>query len=479
MAVQTRPTLPPAPDHDGERIEAGVIDDARARQRRQRWFGAALVGAAVIAAGLIIGFSGGGGGSGGGRNSGGNHAGGGAGANGHGAYDAPMRNVLNPSPGVPSLQQLMDNFAVLRRPATAADRGWHPFCGCAGSGRQIKDLTRFAVKLSGGYRVFLDVVRFNAGGSYVLSLTILNGGGGTSSYSYGPNVQYGINPISSGGEPGELTKAPGSQVFASIVPDGVSRVSWTFGCLPATAKACAGIHARTFTVPVINNVAAARLTGVPTCLSCGHPQEVVWHAAGGRVITSFSGYGNIAAPPFVSGTLGSGTKRLLTSSAIGQTHIGQSVSSAVPALTRQLGTPAYLNARVTTGCGVDHETIWQSPSVADPLTVYERNGRFVGYQYGAPADRIGLKRGPGAALETQSGLALGDTIGKAMQLYPSDFATRASNNLGYWSAATGGSKLSGSAIPNYYPVHKVVAGDVVATIDAGVTACQASSGSPS
>jgi hypothetical protein len=474
MAVQTPPSLPPASDQDGERIEAGVIEDARLRQRRQRRVGAALAGAGVIIAGLIIGFSGGGGGSGGGRHSGGNH-GGGAGAGGHAAYQAPMRNVLNPAPGVPSLQQLIDNFAVLRRPANAADRSWHPFCGCGGTGRQIQDLTRFAVKLAGGYRVFLDVVRFNAGGAYVLSLTILNRAADTSSYSYGPNVQYAINPISFGGERGQLTEAPGSKVFASIVPDGVARVSWTFGCVSVTAEACAGVRPRTFAVPVINNVAAARLAGMPSCLTCTHPDEVVWRAADGRVITSFSGYGNLVAPPFVSGTLGSGTKRLLSSRAIGSTQIGQSASSAIPALTRQLGTPAYLNARLTTGCGVDHETIWQSPAVADPLTVYERNGRFVGYQYGAPADRIGLKRGPGAALETQSGLALGDTIGTAKRLYPNDFATKAADNLGYWSEAAGSSKLSGSAIPTEYPVHKVVPKDFVATIDAGVTACDSSS----
>ena len=55
------PRQPPSPDRD---VDAGVIDDARARQRKQRWIGAAVI-AALVVAGLIIGFSGGGGGPGG------------------------------------------------------------------------------------------------------------------------------------------------------------------------------------------------------------------------------------------------------------------------------------------------------------------------------------------------------------------------------------------------------------------------------
>ena len=59
MAVQT-PDAPPAPDSS---VEAGVIKDARRRQRRHRlaWM---VPGAAAVAAGLFAAFSGGGGGSG-------------------------------------------------------------------------------------------------------------------------------------------------------------------------------------------------------------------------------------------------------------------------------------------------------------------------------------------------------------------------------------------------------------------------------
>lgn len=58
---------PPAPS---VQTEAGIIDDARARQHRHRRIGAAAILAAALAAGLIVGFTGGGGSSGHGFNAG-------------------------------------------------------------------------------------------------------------------------------------------------------------------------------------------------------------------------------------------------------------------------------------------------------------------------------------------------------------------------------------------------------------------------
>ena len=56
MAVQS----PPMPPSLEQGIEAGVIEDARARQRRHRMIGAAILAlAALAAAGLILGFAGG------------------------------------------------------------------------------------------------------------------------------------------------------------------------------------------------------------------------------------------------------------------------------------------------------------------------------------------------------------------------------------------------------------------------------------
>jgi hypothetical protein len=55
---------PAAPSTPGPGIDAGVIEDARTRQRRHRRIGGVLVAAAAIAGVLIAGMSGGGGGGG-------------------------------------------------------------------------------------------------------------------------------------------------------------------------------------------------------------------------------------------------------------------------------------------------------------------------------------------------------------------------------------------------------------------------------
>jgi hypothetical protein len=96
---------------------------------------------------------------------------------------APLRHSA-PGPvghgyqvGAITRQELLDNFAVLRRPQTAEDRTWSPQCSCAGSAIQENGLTRLAQTLPGGYRIFFDVEQFTVGGqeglragSYVLNL---------------------------------------------------------------------------------------------------------------------------------------------------------------------------------------------------------------------------------------------------------------------------------------------------------------------
>src|SRR5882724_6165107 len=42
-----------------------------------------------------------------------------------------------PLGAAPTLAQLLDNFAVLRRPQNSVDRGWQPNCGCGGAARQL------------------------------------------------------------------------------------------------------------------------------------------------------------------------------------------------------------------------------------------------------------------------------------------------------------------------------------------------------
>lgn len=93
MSVET-PLLPHSADQE---IDAGVIEDARARQRRHRGIAAAVIVATALAAGLILGFAGGGG------SRTGHHTGGhgsGAGAAGHASDQTPAAASLRLPPDI-------------------------------------------------------------------------------------------------------------------------------------------------------------------------------------------------------------------------------------------------------------------------------------------------------------------------------------------------------------------------------------------
>jgi len=102
--VQTPPSPPSTPDPD---IDAGVIEDARKRQRRHRRIAGLLIAAAVAAGALIVGFGGGGGAS---------------GAGGHAAGDPSGSGPATSVAASRVNQQLTSILAVLRRPQTALDR---------------------------------------------------------------------------------------------------------------------------------------------------------------------------------------------------------------------------------------------------------------------------------------------------------------------------------------------------------------------
>jgi hypothetical protein len=385
--------------------------------------------------------------------------------------ETEVHNSLNPLGSTPSLSQLKANFAVLRRPQTEADRSWHPDCSCAGSATQLGGLTRFAVNLPHGYRVFLDVERFIAGGqlntpagSYMMNLDFVDRYGNTDSTSFGANTQYTVDPLSTARPGPSSARSAGGAGFASIVPDGVAKVSWTFGC-PRGGRAPDGVKAgqsMTVVVPVVNNVAAIWLAKEPA--DCAGATKVVWLGTNGHTVTAFHSDGNLVAPPFIKGKLRHGTARLLTSSSIGNAHIGTSSASALAALNKQFGSPADSNVLVH-GCASDRESVWTSPAVAVPLTVFTDNGRFVGYQYGADGGDPG--NGPGAVLETSGGLTLGSEIRTVREIYPTGYESASSSNVGYWSVSSAGSRFYGTATPDRYPGRTVAPADRISTIGAG------------
>jgi hypothetical protein len=127
----------------------------------------------------------------------------------------------------------------------------------------------------------------------------------------------------------------------------------------------------------------------------------------------------------------------------------------------------------TRGCGIDHETVWASPTAGNLLTIFERAGRFVGYRYGAPVDKIALIQGPGAVLTTENGLTIDDTVAVGRRLYASGFTTSAANG-NTWRADSNGGSLRGSVLPTSYPVRGITPSDRIANVAAGEIGCPAS-----
>jgi hypothetical protein len=107
------------------------------------------------------------------------------------------------------------------------------------------------------------------------------------------------------------------------------------------------------------------------------------------------------------------------------------------------------------------------------LTIFERAGRFVGYRYGAPVDKIDLIQGPGEVLATENGLTLNDAVAVARRLYASRFITTAANG-NTWRVHGNNGSLSGSVLPMTYPPHGISPTDRIATIAAGETGCPVS-----
>jgi hypothetical protein len=378
------------------------------------------------------------------------------------------RTLHAPLGSVPTLQQLLDNFAIL-----GGRGGGNPFA----PGQ--KNRTVVAREFPGGYQVYVYVRRFgvssqfNLATNYAVTFGIVDAHGNSTVSDFGPNVNYDVEPLPWGGARAVHSAHPGQKMlWASLVPDGVATVTWKFGCSSAphvNPRVCAGIRTQTVTMRVINNVAASEIADVGRA---GGP-TVTWRASNGTVVgPSFGGYGNFAAPPFVKGEREGRELPVLLPNGIGRARIGERSSSAIQTIERLLGAPAQVNAR-TAACGIDHETVWASPTSANLLTIFERAGRFVGYRYGAPVDEIGLIQGPGAVLTTENGLTLDDTVAVGKQLYASGFSTSAANG-NTWRVESNGGSLSGSVLPTTYPVRGITPGDRIANIAAGETGCAAS-----
>ncbi len=208
---------------------------------------------------------------------------------------------------VPTLCQLRANFAILRQAQTAADRSWHPHLPV--NAGVLRQFTRLAATLPGRQRIFLSVERFQSApggrppaGSYSLDIDIVSPGRDTST-NFGPNVNYTVFPLAS---PPLQTGSRTSPTWASVIPDGVIRVRWTFACPPGDADRCSNRQPITITTPVRNNVAAAAVPGTaeacgPAPGACADPATVTWYGTRGQVVAAFSRANkrNLTRPPFI------------------------------------------------------------------------------------------------------------------------------------------------------------------------------------
>lgn len=280
MSVTVTPPPQDAPD-------AGVVEEARARQRRHRGIAAAATIAAGAIVALLLGFAGGGGGS---------H---------RGSAPAPARRLPSRTPrsssavcanggalqGRPS-RSLLSILGVLRRPATAAD---------AGSGIAARGF------ISGVFVRYIRLARVVDGSPYYIYPGIVGGCGtgetpheGIMELATNVDLGHGLTGGTGGGgatasqiEQGRdaSSSTPGSSASSTVtmvVPDGVAKVTFRYPAGRASGYSPRISPAFTITTAAVGNLAVATLPR-------GNPLQrgtIIWRSADGRVIKTFDGLGN-------------------------------------------------------------------------------------------------------------------------------------------------------------------------------------------
>jgi hypothetical protein len=155
----------------------------------------------------------------------------------------------------PTLRELRANFAVLRRPATAAEHAAvQMFMAPTNGQTQVPESVRLLGRVEGQpvYLVVYPIFRHGIWGPVVAHQMAVTGGngGGLSSMSYIPG-NYLIFPATD-------ATPNGPTAYVGVVPDGVRRVRWQFACISATRArptSCQLPSPRVADVPVHDNLA--------------------------------------------------------------------------------------------------------------------------------------------------------------------------------------------------------------------------------
>jgi hypothetical protein len=267
--------------------DAGVIEEARARQRRHRGaVAAAMVAAAAIAA-ILLAFAGGGG----------SHPGGASLPAGRqpskiarlspAACASGTSKVLR---GAPS-RSLLSILAVLRRPATAADALPRAFAmRGAGGGAFVHYIRRTRVVNGSPYYIYPAILggcgsRAREGIAH-LDANIDLGGGAIGATGGGGATVAAIEQgrAIGSGPPGSST----SSTVTMIVPDGVAQVTLRYPSGRASGYSPKISPAFTITTAPVNNEV---VLSVPRSGGGGaiHQAKMIWRAADGHVIKTFNG----------------------------------------------------------------------------------------------------------------------------------------------------------------------------------------------
>jgi len=158
----------------------------------------------------------------------------------------------------PTLRELLANFAVLRRPATARERAAVAMFTAATSVQpEIPEYVRYVGRVEGQpvYLVIYPVFRHGARGAVVAHMMTVAGGGngGLGGYNYRAG-NYAIFP--------ETDAAPNKPTaYVGVVPDGVRRVRWQFACINGahtSLRGCQLPSPRIVNLAVHNNLAVLR-----------------------------------------------------------------------------------------------------------------------------------------------------------------------------------------------------------------------------
>jgi hypothetical protein len=408
------------------------------------------------------------------------------------AAEPAPRIPANPT-AAPTLGKLLNDFAVLRRPQTAADRSWQPPETARYRPRRLPALTRLARTLPNGDRVFITVEqlrRAQAGlpaSTYVVRAWVVDRFGQAAGAGY--DATTGRSPVF----PFEFaTASQGSRgsLWTSLAPDGVGSVRWTFTCNRLVS--CAAPSPKEVRVSTSDNVATADVAGAGSCdttaESCLQPTAVVWFQRNTRnVLASYarpvvaiatpppSVHVTISPQPSTSAAAQPAPRQIrdvLSARGVGTVAFGQPQATAVPALNRLLGTPGTAPTAYLKECGVDEKITWTDPrsAPAQPyLVAYLDKDRLVGYQYFADQGQRppGAVPAHGTVLATTRGLTIRDTMTRGRRLYGSAFTFSAAQD-GSWQLRTNSGRLAGfawdppryGAVSPHALVTSIAAGDV-------------------